>query len=84
MFRLGVNQECENFKVYLMMLYINVVASDVLIYTREPQIYLGLVRIWASLGLDFSTLSIGHSIFSLFMGNYDFFGQFKSGVEEII
>ena len=84
MFRLGVNQECENFKVDLMMLYINVVARDVLIYTPERQIYMGLVRIWASLGLDFSTFSIGHSIFSLFMGNYDFFGQFKSGVEEII
>ena len=55
------------------MLYINVVASDVLIYTLEPQIYLGLVRMWASLGLDFSTHSIGHSNFSLFMGNYDFF-----------
>ena len=57
MFRLGVNQECENFKVDLMMLYtgINVVARDVLIYTPEPQIYMGLVRIWASLGLDFST-----------------------------
>ena len=85
MFRLGVNQECENFEVDLMMLYIYVVARDVLMNTAEPQINLGLlVRIWASLGLDSSTFSIGYSIFSLFIGKLWFFGQSKSGVEEMI
>ena len=56
--------------------------------TPEPQIYLGFMdKIWASLGLASSTVSVFYFIWGIFMGKLRFFsdlGQSKSWVEKMI